>query len=255
MCIDNNDPSCFKTSTYRKKTFTGFLTNFFSFISFSYKVGLVHTLVDRAYKISNSLLSFNNDVKKLTHIFKRNQCPEYLINRVVKTYLDNDGNSSQSDNNNTLYFKLPYLPFSSFAQRKVRTLIKRYCSNLTIKLAFSSFKIKNLMKVKDSVPRSLRSCVVYKFMCEGCNSVYVGETYRHISARVREHLFTDKNSHVYTHLQSSKTCKYSCDKSCFKVIDSAKMYHQVKVKEALHIFWEGPSLNKQIQHYNFSLTF
>ena len=121
--------------------------------------------MDRAYKINNSLFSFNNDVKKLTHIFKRNQFAEYLINRLVKTYLNNNGNSAQSDNNNTLYFKLPYLPFSNFSQRKVRTLIKIYCSNITIKLACSSFKIKNLMKVKDSVPRSRRSCVAYKFTC------------------------------------------------------------------------------------------
>ena len=107
------------------------------------------------------------------------------------------------------------------------------------------------MKVKDSVPRLLRSCVVYKFTCAGCNSVYFGET----STRVREHLFTDKNSHVYKHLQSSKTCKDSCDESCFKVIDSAKTFNQLKVKEALHILWEGPNLNKQVQHYNFSLSF
>ena len=40
--------------------------------------------------------------------------------------------------------------------------------------------------------------------CAGCNSVYVGETCRHISTRVREHLCTDKNSHVYKHLQSYK---------------------------------------------------
>ena len=185
VCIDSNDPFCLKTSTYRKKTFTGLLINFFSFTSFSYKVGLIRTLVDRAYKLYNSLLSFNNDVKKLTHIFKKNQFPEYLINRVVKTYLDNNDNYAQSDNSNVLYFKLPYLPFSNFAQRKVRTLIKKYCSNLTIKLAFGSFKVKNLIKVKDSVPRSLRSRVVYKFMCAGCNSVYVGETCRHISTRAR----------------------------------------------------------------------
>ena len=107
----------------------------------------------RAYKINNSLLSFNND-KKLTHIFKKNQFPEYLINRVVKTYLDNNDNSAQSDTSNVLYFRLPYLPFSNIAQRKVCTLIKKYCSNLTIKLAFGSFKVKNLIKVKDSVPRS-----------------------------------------------------------------------------------------------------
>ena len=82
---------------YSKKTFTVLLTTFFSFTSFSYNVGLIHTSVDRAYKINNSLLSFNNDVKKLTHIFKRNQFPEYLRNKVVKTCLDNNGNSAQSD--------------------------------------------------------------------------------------------------------------------------------------------------------------
>jgi len=30
VCIDNNDPSCLKTSIYKEKTFTGLLTNFFS---------------------------------------------------------------------------------------------------------------------------------------------------------------------------------------------------------------------------------
>ena len=246
MCINNGDPSCLKTSTYRKKTFTGLLTNFFSFTSFSYKVGLIRTLMDRAYKINNSLLSFNTDIKKLTHIFKRNQYPEHLLNRVVKAFLDNNGNSAPSDDNNNLYFKLPYLPPSNFAQRKVCTLVKRYCSNLNIKLAFSSLKIKNLIKIKDSVPRSLRSCVVYKFTRAGCNSVYVGEMCRHISTRIHEHLFTDKNSHIYKHLQGSKACRGSCNDSCFKIIDSAKTYHQLKIKEALHILWEGPDSNKQV---------
>ena len=153
--------------------------------------------MDRAYEINSSLISFNNDVKKLTHIFKRNQCPEYLINSVVKTYLDNNGNSAQSDNNNTLYFKLPYLPFSNFSQVKVRTLIKRYCGNLTIKLPFSSSKIENLMKVKDPVPRSPLSCVAFKFTCAGCNSVYVGKTCRHISTRTQEHLFTRQTQNSF----------------------------------------------------------
>ena len=58
VSIDNND----------SKTFTGLLTNLFSFISFSYKVGLIRTRVDRAYDINNSLLLFNNDVKNL-HIY------------------------------------------------------------------------------------------------------------------------------------------------------------------------------------------
>ena len=69
-----------------------------------------------------------------------------------------------------------------------------------IRLAFSSFKFENLMNVEDSVPRSLRLNVVYKFTCVKCNSAYVGETRRHLSTRVREHLVTDKNSHILKHL-------------------------------------------------------
>ena len=108
VCSNNGDPSSLKTSTYRTKTFTGLLTNFFSFTSVSYKVGLIRTLVDRAYKINNSLLSFNNGIKKLTHILKKNQYPEYLINKVVKAYLDNNGNSAPSDH---LFLKLHVIEY------------------------------------------------------------------------------------------------------------------------------------------------
>ena len=54
VLVNNNDPNSLLTSVYRKKTFTGLLTNYFSFTSYSYKVGLIRTLVDRAYKINNN---------------------------------------------------------------------------------------------------------------------------------------------------------------------------------------------------------
>ena len=81
------------------------------------------------------------------------------------------------------------------------------CTNLQIRLAFSSYKVSNMFSIKDPIPFSLRSLVVYKFSCAGCNSVYVGETCRHFSTRAREHLARDKNSHIYKHPNSSKTCK------------------------------------------------
>ena len=89
--------------------------------------------------MNSSLLLFNNDVKNLTHIFKRNQFYENLINKAVKAYFNNNVNSAPSDKNDTIFFKLPYLPFSNFAQCKVRELIKKCYCNLTIKLTFSSF--------------------------------------------------------------------------------------------------------------------
>ena len=56
VLVDNNDPNSLLTRVYRKKTFTGLLTNYFSFTSYSYKRGLIRTLVDRAYKINNTWL-------------------------------------------------------------------------------------------------------------------------------------------------------------------------------------------------------
>ena len=44
---------------------------------------------------------------------------------------------------------------------------------MDIKLVFFSFKISNLLGVKDPVPDGLRSHVVYEFVCAGCNACYV----------------------------------------------------------------------------------
>ena len=41
----------------------------------------------------------------------------------------------------------------------------------------------------------------------------------------------------------------------FAVLDSAGTAYKLKIKEALHIMWEGPNLNKQLNHYNISLNF
>ena len=117
----------------------------------------------------------------------------------------------------------------------MRASTKRYYRNLNIKLVFSFFKIKNLMNVKDTVPRSLHSNVVYKFNYAECNSAYAGETSRHLSIRVRKHFGTDKNSNIFKHLKSSQKCRKVCNDSCATILDSATTYHQLKIKEALHI--------------------
>ena len=65
--VNNNDPNSRLTSVYRSKTFTDLLNNYFSFTSYSYKVGLIRTLVSRAYKINNTWLGLHEDITKLMH--------------------------------------------------------------------------------------------------------------------------------------------------------------------------------------------
>ncbi|CAH3185349.1 unnamed protein product, partial [Porites evermanni] len=69
------------------KTFTGLLINYFSFTSFSYKMGLVRTLVDRLYKINNSWLGFHNDIKDFTLILGKNLFPVRMVEKVINRYV------------------------------------------------------------------------------------------------------------------------------------------------------------------------
>ena len=112
----------------------------------------------------------------------------------------------------------------------------------------------NMFSVKDPVPSGLRAGVVYKFFCAGCSACYVGETTRHFSTRVREHTFSDRTSHVFKHLQNSEHCRTLCSNDCFSILDHASTTFQLKIKEAIHIQWEKPTLNHQLYHVNLKLS-
>ena len=73
------------TSVFHKKTYTGLLTNYFSFVPFSYKLGLVRTLVDRIFKINNTWAGFHLDINNLT----KNSFPSSVIENVVRKFLNN----------------------------------------------------------------------------------------------------------------------------------------------------------------------
>ena len=55
--------------------------------------------------------------------------------------------------------------------------------------------------MKDLIPGGLRSRLVCKFACAGCDACYVGETVRHLSTRVKENLASDSATQISKLLQ------------------------------------------------------
>ena len=47
----------------------------------------------------------------------------------------------------------------------------------------------------------------------------------------------------------------NCDVSCFKIIDNATTFYQLKIKESFHIERLKPELNKQVGHVSLALHF
>ena len=118
----------------------------------------------------------------------------------------------------------------------------------------SSFLIGFLFSVKDPVADGLRSRVVFKFVCAGCNAWYVGETCRHFSTSVREHLVSDRASHIFKHLKDSAHCRALCSADNLHVSDHASAGFQLKIKEAIYIQREQLSMNQQLHHVNLKLS-
>ena len=153
--------------------------------------------------------------------------PPFWIDKQMKLFLNNilsknETPKENSNKENTTYHKLPCIgDISVRTKEKIGELCKRFCKNTDINIVLTPFKIGPLFSSKDRLPNALRSFVVYKFTCAGCQSCYIGETRRHLATRIKEHLVTDKKSHIMKHLLENKISKNLCDKSCFQVIDYA----------------------------------
>ena len=78
----------FKTSVYHKPTFSGVYSNFNSFISKEYKVGLMFTIFFRTFSIVSDFSRFQSEVCLLKEILKKNTFPIKLIDSCIKNFLN-----------------------------------------------------------------------------------------------------------------------------------------------------------------------
>ena len=76
------------TAIFCKATFSGVFTNYNSFIFDTYKIGLVHTLLFRFFKICSSMENFHIEVKLLRNIFKCNNYLLNIIDQCIKKFWD-----------------------------------------------------------------------------------------------------------------------------------------------------------------------
>ena len=78
----------FTTSLYRKETFSGVYTNYNSHLSNNYKLGLIYTLLHRAYTICSNRNYFHCEVRKLKDILLANSYPLFVINKSVQMFMN-----------------------------------------------------------------------------------------------------------------------------------------------------------------------
>ena len=184
----------FVTSIYRKPTFSGVYTNYNSFLPEIYKINLISTLLFRIYTICSSWSSIHDEIQKLKSILKKNQYPESIIDTVVKKFIYSVYTIQRLKKTElpkkTFQIILPYLgTVTGKIEKDIQKALRTYLPNCKIKvISRAATRLSSMFSFKDKIPTYLNHCVVYKFVCGGCNSTYIGQTTRHIRTRFAEHL-------------------------------------------------------------------
>ncbi len=114
-------------------------------------------------------------------------------------------------------------------------------------------RLSDFFPFKDRIPFALRSHVVYKYKCQCCGALYVGQTRRHIHTRISEHmgvspktgnkLSVSQMSAVLTHHHFSK---HTISDSDFTILTSSNSKFDLEMRESLLISKFKPILNNNI---------
>lgn len=258
-----NTCETFKTSLYRKPTFSGIYTNFNSFIAVKYKYSLISSLLFRVYTICSDFNLIHQEIEKLKIIWLKNAFPMKVIDRLIFKFFDKlfiPKKIVQTASKKELRISLQFLGKQSLVLKKrLQQIIREELPYCKINIIFTSqTRLGNFFKFKDSVPRNLKSRLLYRYTCGNCNITYIGKTMRHFQVRFSEHLgiskvtnkpltYNSKTSTAVTeHLYKTK---HNSTSECFKIIGTARNDYHLKIKESLNIKRENPELNKTIKSF------
>ena len=121
----------FKTSVYHKPTFSEVYSNFNSFISGEYRVGLIFTLLFRTFSIVSDFSRFHIEVCHLKETLKKNTFPIKLIDSCIKSFLNK---------------RLTEKPVTLTAERKDLVIVLPFLAKLSLDL---------ITRLKNSISKEL----------------------------------------------------------------------------------------------------
>ena len=164
-------------------------THFDRFLSSTYKVGMIHTLLCKCFRsCSDWMTKFQFEFVKLMNVFISHSYPENFINNCFKVFLNSKywiQEKVATLANTLLFLVLPYLgPLSLQTRTKWRKSLKYAFNFWKIQIVFKSQnKFANAFCFKVCIPKELTFGVVYKSQCRLCNECYYGEyvRYPHVS--------------------------------------------------------------------------
>ena len=183
------------SSWFRKPTDTGLTLNYHALAPTKYKKSVVTSFIHRIYRACSTWQRFHNGISSAKEILNQNQYPPSFvdpiihntISKLVSPHHDNLDETVEAETNlsldsnacaNVVPEHEKYKFFLVYRGKPTENLAKSFKKlNAPCKVIMTTKKLKQaLPSLNSSVPKMLRSNVVYKIECPGCESSYVRRT-------------------------------------------------------------------------------
>ena len=247
----------FKTSVYRKKTYTGLGLNWFSYCPDIYKLNSIKTLLNRAYSICSNYVVFHEEVEVLKDYFQKNNYKLDTFYDILKNFLlrkRSDPDTKYDVPKMKQYVKLPFYGKPSYNFRKsVRAILKSQFPAIDFKFIFTNnYTIGSLFRIKDRIPDSVRSNIIYQFDCPSCGARYLGCSTRAYKCRILEHIGKSfRTGNFLNRMPFSSIRNHSHEEdhpfseNNFKIIHYCNTHEEALIGERILIEKMSPELNNR----------
>jgi len=257
----NRRASNFDTAVHVKSTHSGDCINFRSICPKRYKVGVIKTLLHRAYHISSDWNIFHQEVQRIKQLLTNNNFPMQVIDDVVEKFLNNvmiTPNSDHNQQNIDLYYENQMSSHYKADETRIRSIISDNIrptvdsTKVNLIIYYKNRKLKDLVirnRPRVNTELAERHGVVYQYICSdvGCHpsQTYIGYTTCTLADRFRMHAVSGSikkhlvDCHGYTRVTKAELL------SGVKILRYGTSKRELIMTEAVLIKQERPTLNSQ----------
>ena len=204
-------------------------------------------------------IKLDSEIKQLKSILKRNHYPDGFIDKVIYKFLHSKftpKTSIPTVPRKKIRIVLPFLgQTSKIIKKKLKELFRIIPSCQVEVIYQTTYRMGNMFRFKDCLPKSVMTDFVYYFKCRCCAASYVGRCYRHKQVRFCEHAglspLTGKTykptlvnaSSIKTHMLREK---HPVDPELdFQIISRGGTREVLDIKESIMIGRLRPTLNER----------
>ena len=173
------------------------MTNWHSFVPFSYKKASVVSMIQRALSVCSTYDLLDIELDDIRYYCSLNGYPWQFVDTLIGIGLTKYLNRNNKEPNlpvagcerQRLYVKVPFISEQiDLMKKKIQHLTGSIRSDLDVRfVAKPSRAVQTFFPTKDRVPEHLQSNTVYATTCKYCGDTYVDMTKRQTVTRLCEH--------------------------------------------------------------------